>query len=114
MHKPVSHPYPFVFNARFFCAITMLWMIRKMHSMAAMVIPVHQASSNPAEDTMFCIVLRDSTPVRRKAAKAAKKTMLLRFIKDIVSKIIMKKSRTRFSGAAVKTGELLPQPSMAI
>lgn len=39
-----------------------LWITRNRHSIAAIVIPVHQASSSPAEDTIFWIVERDRTP----------------------------------------------------
>lgn len=39
--------------ALFLRAMTTLWITRNKHSIAAMVIPVHHASSSPAEDTIF-------------------------------------------------------------
>ena len=35
---------------------------RNKHSIAAIVIPVHQAWSKPADETMFWIVLSERTP----------------------------------------------------
>ena len=45
-----------------FLAMITLWMIRNKQSIAAIVIPVHHASSRPAELTMFWIVESERTP----------------------------------------------------
>lgn len=51
--SPVGFGFPAYATLFFRIAIMTLCIIRNRHSIAAMVIPIHQGSSSPAEETMF-------------------------------------------------------------